>query len=715
MTIAELGIAVQSGDAKAATGDLRGLAAAAKEAEQAANKLTQATQKSGPALSTVESMARRAGVSVEEMQRRVDAASAGQQKLAAASATAVKGIQQLSQQATKASNDNKALADQTDKTTGSLEKFALRFTRGLIAGAAIATVQQLTRYLFDLNSQIAATGDTARRVGIGGQQFQGLQTTAAYKGIGNSDFNAAMIAFNQQVDLAKNGLGDLQALLRLNGKTVSDTVTTFGIVADLVKNAGSEAQKFSILQSAGLPANREFVKLMEQGADKIRIQSQFSKGLTDQQLSDAQKVNDQWQKAWTDFENWGKRSVVNVATAITRAAPGFVSGLTGVSLDTINRGKGIGLLKEGQGTPLSGQRDDLLKNIYNATGAFGTEQTAESAAKSLELERQKTAQAQQRLGLLGPLLNAEEARKQVELQIAAAGQNLIFIDDTRAKKLAQIAYETNLGITAIKANTDALNVEAQTIGMSTGQAAAYSAAQSILNEKKRLGISVSDEQRAAIIREAEAMGRAKDSVEQLRFAHDTFVSGFVDFGQQIRNGASAWDAFRSAGTNALGKIADKLMSMAADQLWTSAFGGAGSGSTGLLGGLFSGIGKLFAAADGGTFGPGWGVVGERGPELIRVNQGSVTVVPNHVSKPYLPGFAEGGMLSASGNVTRLPFGQNNEPQTVINYAPQIDARGADAAAVARLEIAMARQQRDFEKNVLGVQAKHRANTPGSNR
>lgn len=45
--------------------------------------------------------------------------------------------------------------------------------------------------------------------------------------------------------------------------------------------------------------------------------------------------------------------------------------------------------------------------------------------------------------------------------------------------------------------------------MSAGQAAAYSSAPSITNEKKHLGITVTDEQRDAILREAEAMGASK--------------------------------------------------------------------------------------------------------------------------------------------------------------------------------------------------------------
>lgn len=98
--------------------------------------------------------------------------------------------------------------------------------------------------------------------------------------------------------------------------------------------------------------------------------------------------------------------------------------------------------------------------------------------------------------------------------------------------------------------------------------------------------------------------------------------------------------------------------------------GGGTGAVAANGSIVGAVGAtsvggaplVFAAADGGTFGPGWGVVGEKGPELIKVHNGGVTVIPNHISKPYLPGFADGGSLSSGGMVSRLPgMGQDNSP------------------------------------------------------
>lgn len=189
-------------------------------------------------------------------------------------------------------------------------------------------------------------------------------------------------------------------------------------------------------------------------------------------------------------------------------------------------------------------------------------------------------------------------------------------------------------------------------------------------------------------------------------------SFFVEIGQQIRNGASAWDAFKDAGLNALGKLSDKLMQMAADNLFASAFGGSSSGGgiSGFIGSLF-GVGGsgtvanggivlggpsgpgVFAAANGGTFGPGWGVVGERGPELINVHKGGVTVVPNHISKPFLPGFADGGTMSPNGMVSRLAAAAGGGPSVVMQDNRQISiGEGASAETVTQLREELARDR-----------------------
>lgn len=169
-------------------------------------------------------------------------------------------------------------------------------------------------------------------------------------------------------------------------------------------------------------------------------------------------------------------------------------------------------------------------------------------------------------------------------------------------------------------------------------------------------------------------GNARKQLDSLMTEGMSVNRGFfTTFGQQLRSGASAWEAFKSSGLDALGKLSDKLASIAADKLFASAFGGStggiasffglgGGGTMSIAGDLGAGTGGLAFPmfANGGTLRGGWGVVGERGPELINVHKGGVTVIPNHVSRAMLPGFADGGNLDASGNVRRMMFGQDNQ-------------------------------------------------------
>lgn len=171
--------------------------------------------------------------------------------------------------------------------------------------------------------------------------------------------------------------------------------------------------------------------------------------------------------------------------------------------------------------------------------------------------------------------------------------------------------------------------------------------------------------------------RAVNGLRQLSdLGQDVNRSMFVEFGQGLRNGQSAWESFANAGVNALGRIADKLMSIAADKLWASAFGGS------------SGIGNLFGLGGGSSAAPssvmvgdyampkfaagtdyapgGLSLVGENGPELMNVPRGA-QIIPNDILRQ------GGGGISAPVQIS-------------------IDARGADAGGLAKLQTQVARME-----------------------
>ncbi len=139
----------------------------------------------------------------------------------------------------------------------------------------------------------------------------------------------------------------------------------------------------------------------------------------------------------------------------------------------------------------------------------------------------------------------------------------------------------------------------------------------------------------------------------------------------------------------------------------------GLGGVGSIGSAASSAGGVtaaadtisFAAANGGTFGPGWGLVGERGPEIIQVHSAGVTVYPNSVSAPYLPKFADGGSLSPNGNVTRLSRSmQNNDAAIHVTSGDTIiNIQGnADQATLAIVQQQLAARDKEFGNNVVKV-------------
>ncbi|MEY9184997.1 hypothetical protein [Bradyrhizobium sp. USDA 313] len=336
----------------------------------------------------------------------------------------------------------------------------------------------------------------------------------------------------------------------------------------------------------------------------------------------------------------------------------------------------------------------------------------------------------QRIALLGQLATVEDQVRAKELELAAAGlqgvgvskeQRDAILNATRAQaEMSRVQEQASIGVFSFK---DASKAAADTLqswvdrglidpaNLEQFASASNLAAKSVeaLADQAKVAGSALPQFQAAL-NEATDAQKQLDSLATEAFSVNRGF--FVEFGQQLRSGASAWDAFKDAGLNALGKLADKLMQMAADNLFASAFGGSSSGGgiAGAIGSLF-GVGGsgtvanggivlggpagpgVFAAANGGTFGPGWGVVGERGPELINVHKGGVTVIPNHISKPFLPGFADGGTMSPNGMVSRLAAAGGGSPPVVMNDNRQINiGQGASAETVTQLREELARDR-----------------------
>jgi hypothetical protein len=184
---------------------------------------------------------------------------------------------------------------------------------------------------------------------------------------------------------------------------------------------------------------------------------------------------------------------------------------------------------------------------------------------------------------------------------------------------------------------------------------------------------------------------------------------FTSFGQQLRQGSSAWQAFKSSGLDALGKIADKLASMAADKLFASAFGGStgGLGSLFGLGGGSAGSGSVpswsgadLGAGTGGLSIPmfasgtssapgGLSVVGEKGPELVNLPRGA-KVFSNMQTQGMLAG---AGAVSVKGGDTQIVIQGNADDKTIAIMQRELAKRDAEFNSKVVQTVKLAKTQR----------------------
>lgn len=261
------------------------------------------------AAKAAEDAAKRLGISTEEFHKRTEATKA---KVAA-------NIPVLGQAAAAMddgsgdSGSGKSLGGATRRSSNALDKLTNTLTHRFIIGYAISQVGSLISALAGLSAEMAKIQSMGSLLETTGSAVQGIIGAAGNKGIASDTMAGALIAFNQQIPLAKVGMGSLGEMFRDNKVTVTGTTDAFYKLADLVKNAANDTSRLTILQQAGLPATIEMVRHMAQGSIELRKQADEVSKMTDTQLASARKIEDRWNELWNSFKTGGKSAIVEVA------------------------------------------------------------------------------------------------------------------------------------------------------------------------------------------------------------------------------------------------------------------------------------------------------------------------------------------------------------------------------------------------------------------
>ena len=206
------------------------------------------------------------------------------------------------------------------------------------------------------------------------------------------------------------------------------------------------------------------------------------------------------------------------------------------------------------------------------------------------------------------------------------------------------------------------------------------AIQDLENAARRAGLELGPKQREELIGLADAYATATADAQRLAEAQQATVAKFDELKDAARSaletivdgfieGKSAGDIF----ADVLKNIGSQLLQMGFNGL----FGGGSTPGGGLFGQLFNLPGREF----GGPVRKGQPyIVGEKRPEVFVPDQNG-RIVPRVPSTPSMP----------------MAANQNAAPN--ITFAPQIDARGADPAAIGRLEQVLAKQSAEFTGRV----------------
>jgi hypothetical protein len=146
--------------------------------------------------------------------------------------------------------------------------------------------------------------------------------------------------------------------------------------------------------------------------------------------------------------------------------------------------------------------------------------------------------------------------------------------------------------------------------------------------------------------------RVNTAIKNMRSATAEIVSGGLkDFKNALMQGATAFEALKTAAGNALNKISDKLIDMATQQLVNKAFGGLGGSSSGGLGIIGAALGIKMPSSGGG---------GDKGVEVVnasdmnRMDEAALNSGPSFLDLQNMRiegAFRRGGLVGQGGTPT----------------------------------------------------------------
>ena len=542
-----------------------------------------------------------------------------------------------------ARNRARAFNGELDRTAQSLNLTALA-ARAFAGAFTLTAVAEFGRYVNTVINDVSTLVDLSDKFGVGIEDLQRMQYGFGLAGVEAGNIDQILSQWSKRIGEAHTAGGRLADILKANGVALTDgngqlrsSVDLMRDYADLVANAGSEQEQALLTTLAFGKAGQETIQALKDGAsgfDDLMSKAEEAGGVLDEQLARRlEEIGDEMDTMWYRFEIGAKTAIGNavVFMADLRGEFGKLNADYEQRLQAVGRGAQLGVLAFSTETEASRAK----------TGSLGT--TIDQRVSGAFDDPQQMTESDRKL--------AAELRSRFGPKTIIGGE--LADNDSRAGS-AKVANEQ---VSAYDRVIKKLNEEKAILGLTD-------IARRVAIEQQRAGVDATTDEGqaiAALVQTIETQEAAyKSAAEASEFMKDNFRQSFSEMIPQIETGNQALDGF-----------INRLSQAALD----AAFFGSGP-----LAGLFGGGGGLFTSMFGGGRAIGGGVnpwsdylVGENGPEIVRIG-------------------SRGGRVGEAGD---------SETQSRVSHSSvyNIDARGADQAAVARIERGLQERDRTERKRV----------------
>lgn len=548
---------------------------------------------------------------------------------------------------------------------------------GLGIGISLAGAQQII-------GDIASIDREARRAGISIKAFQEMKYVAEKNRIDVDAMIDGMKELSLRADeFAVTGKGSAsEAFQRLGfgAKDVAERLKEpselFAEIIKRVQHLNKAAQIRVMDELFGGSAGERFVELIAQGEAGIRqaIKEAHELGIVieDELVAQAAELDAAFNTVVTTVSNNLKQAIVSVASEMR------------YFLDLLNsaENRGISTLKRELA-----EKQNSLKIKDTETGDFWSPGRGNFLPPREQLVKD--------IALLEQAIKAkEDALKIPDKPDGGFTLPPVTIDSGSSKGSRKAAIsEIERQKKAADELIQSLEHELSIIGLTDEQ-------QKLSNELRKLGAGATQEQKDRITELITVIDAQKAAQERSNKAQQDFIDGLDQLGSDAVDALGNVIAGTEDAADAFKKLAIEIVKSALTgkgayaDFFNSLFGGSGGGGLGLGGivaGLFGFGGQKSIAMNGGIGLYANGGISDK--PAIFGEAGAEAAVP-------LP---DGRRIPVNLRVSDLPSSpQSTDSAPVVHFAPiyQIDAKGADAKAVERIQAGLEKTNREMRATVI---------------